>query len=319
MKRSTLSFLSAALLALAAPACTDPGTDSTTDASTSGRAQLSLVVTGDASATVELVATAAATGEVVLAEHLDIAADGSVSASIELPAGDYAFGLTAYAEDGVTVTAAGTVDVQIAAQATIALSATLDAAGGGSLETEINLPPAIGSVAVNVISDVRLGLQALGDATLTASVSDAEGDAITYFWSGLTIEGSVTGGAALAIDNDAVVRAQLAGHLDAAIGAQFYLVAQDRAGGAALAEITLGSNSTCLLCGSATIEILAGAGVGVVEDTSAQVEACVDAHVACAASCDARAVHDGGETEASAACNLACGAELAACVSAEGS
>lgn len=316
MQRSTLSFLSAALLALAAvPACTDSGADSV--ALSSGRAQLTVVVTGDTSAALELVATDEASGEVALTQHLDIAADGSVAADVELPEGDYRFELTAVAEDGVTVTAHGTVDVAIAAEATIALSATLDAAGGGGLETEVNTPPALGGLDVSVISDAHLGLSLLGDATLTASVTDAEGDAITYFWSGLTIDGSIQGGSSLTIDNDAMVRAQLAGQLDARVGAEFYVVAQDEAGGAALAQVTIGGNGTCLLCGTAAVEVVAGAGVGVIEDASARLEACLDAHVACAASCDALVVHEDGNTSAGAACNLECGAELAACAGAE--
>jgi hypothetical protein len=315
MKRSTLSFLSAALLALAAPACTDTATDGSSQSELSGRAELSIVVTGDASASLDLTATATATGEVALSQHLDLAADGSVAATIELPEGDYSFSLSALADDGVTVTAHGDVAVAIAAQATISLSATLDAAAGGGLETEVNLPPAIGDVGISVISDLRAGLDALGDATLTASVSDAEGNAITYFWSGLTIDGSIEGSAngALTIDNDAMVRAQLDGHLDASLGAQFFVVAQDEAGGAALAEVTIGGNGTCLLCGSSSVAVVAGAGVGVVEDVSERVEACLDAHVACAASCDALVVHEGGNTSAGASCNLACGADLAAC------
>jgi hypothetical protein len=318
MKRSTLSFLSTALLAFAIPACTDTSTDTSTQASTSGRAQLTIVVTGDASAAVELVATAHATGEVAISQTLDLAADGSVSASIELPEGEYSFGLSAIAGDG-SVTAEGAVDVSIAAQATIALSATLDAAAGGGLSTEVNNPPAIDEVEVDVISNVSAGLEALGDATIDISATDLDGDAVAFFWSGLTIDGAIEGNAdgSLSIDNDAVVHAQLAGRLDLSLGAEFYVVAQDAGGGVALAEVTLGSNATCLLCGSANVEIVAGAGVGVVEDLAAELEACLDAHVACAASCDALVVHEDGNTSAGAECNLACGAELAACAAYE--
>lgn len=315
MTRIARSLLSAALLALAAaPACTDSGVDSSTQASTSGRAQIAVVVTGDASSSLDLVLTDHASGAVALTQHLTIAADGSVGATVELPEGDYGLELTALAEDGITVTASGMVDVAIAAEATIQLSATLDAEGGGGLETEINNPPTIAGIDIDVIHDLTAGAQALGDATLTASVTDADGDAMTYFWSGLTIQGSVEGSSSISIDNDAVLRARLAGQLDLAAGAHFFLVAQDDAGGAAVAEVTLGSNGTCLLCGTATVEIVAGAGIGI-EETGERLEACLEAHVACAASCDAVVVHDGGDTSASAQCNAACGAELADCAS----
>ncbi len=313
MTRITRSLLSATLLAFAAlPACTDAGTDSTTQASTSGRAQIAVVVTGDASSSLDLVFTDSVTGAVATSQHLDIAADGSVSATVELPEGDYGLELTAIAADGITVTASGSTDVAIAAEATINLSATLDAEGGGGLETDINLPPTIAGIDVHVIHDLSAGVQALGDATLTASVTDGDGDALTFFWSGLTIDGSIEGSGSLAIDNDAVVRAQLAGQLDLNAGAHFVVVAQDDAGGAAVAEVTLGSNGTCLLCGAADVRIVAGAGIGI-EDVGERLEACLQAHVACAASCDALVVAEGGDASASAQCNASCGAELADC------
>ena len=313
MNRITRTLLSTALLALAAlPACTGTDTDTTTQASTSGRAQVAIVVTGDTSTSLALVATAHATGTVALTEHLTIAADGSVAATIDLPEGDYSFELTALAEDGITVTASGAVDVLIAAESTIQLSATLDAAGGGGLETEVNNPPEIGSLSVTVINNLTLGLERLGDATLTASVSDLDGGAMTYFWAGLTVDGSIEGGASLAIDNDAVVRARLAGELDLTAGAPFVVVAQDEGGGAAVAEVTIGSNATCLLCGSASVEIVAGAGVGV-EEVGEQLEACLEAHVACSASCAALVVAEQGSAEAKVECSAECGASLADC------
>ena len=313
MTRITRSLLSAALLALAVvPACTSDGTDTTTQASTSGRAQVAIVVTGDGSSAVDLVVVDHATGSVSLSQHLDLSIDGTAAVTVELPEGDYGLELTALAEDGITVTASGSVDVAIAAEATINLSATLDAAGGGGLETEVNDPPTIGDLRIDVISELSAGLQALGDATLSATVTDADGDAITYFWSGLTIDGSIEGGSSLHIDNDAVVRARLAGQLDLAAGAHFYLVAQDDEGGAAVAEVTLGSDSTCLLCGAADLQIVAGGGVGV-EDLGERLEACLEAQVACSASCDALVLAEGGDATVGAQCNVACGAQLADC------
>ncbi|HVV85403.1 MAG TPA: hypothetical protein VHE35_20230 [Kofleriaceae bacterium] len=315
MKRTTLiSLFSTSLLALAVPACTDPGTDSSTAASTSGTARLAIVVTGDASSSLDLVATDSATGDVAVTQHLTLSADGSVAATVQLPEGQYDFSLSALADDGVTVTAHGNVDVLIAAEATINLNATLDAAAGGGLETEVNTPPAIDGVGVNVIDNLALGLDHLGDATIDAQVSDQEGGQITFFWSGLTLDGSVQGGSSLAIDNDAMVQAQLSGALNLDLGAQFFVVAQDEAGGAALAQVTIGGNGTCLLCGSTTVQIDAGANVGVdTGDVSQQLAACLDAHVSCEASCDAAAQTDGNDTQAQASCNLACGAELADC------
>lgn len=312
MKPTTISLLSAAVLALAAPACTDPGTDSSTAASTSGQARIAVVVTGDGSSALDLTATDAATGMVATRQHLSLAADGSVAVTLALPEGEYDLGLAAIANDGVTVTAHGNVAVAIAAESTVQLSATLDAAGAGGLETATNQPPQLDHIGVAVIGNLALGLDRLGDATITVAASDAEGGALTFFWSGPTIDGSLQGGTSLAIDNGAIVQARLAGRLDAHVGAQFFVVAQDQAGGAALGQITIGGNATCLLCGTTDVQILAGAGVGIA-DTSQRLAACVDTHVACEASCDAGFVHDGGDTQVQAGCNLACAAQLADC------
>ena len=311
MTRITRSLLSAVLLAFAAvPACTDAGTGSNTAASTSGRVSMQVIVTGDTSSSLDLTATDAATGAVALADHFTIAADGSVAATVELPEGDYSFTLTAYAEDGVTATASGAADVTIAAQTTINFNATLDVEGG--LETVIGNPPAIGTIGVSVISDLHLGLSALGDATLSASVTDADGDGLTFFWSGTGIDGSIAGGSSLSIDNDAMVQARLHGQLDVNVGAQFVLVAQDSHGGAAVAQITIGSNATCLLCGAARVEIVAGADIGI-EEVGDQLEACLSAQVACSASCNAAFAAGDGSVEAAASCRAECGADLAAC------
>lgn len=314
MNRFTFSLLSTTLLAFATlPACTDAGTGTSTAATTSGRARITVVVTGDTSASIDVTATDHADGEVAVTQHLTLAADGSAAINLELPEGDYGLQLTALAGDGVTVTASGSVDVAIEAQATIALSATLDVEGGGGLETEVDDPPAIDGLSIDVIGDLSLGLGRLGDATITVDASDLEGDDLTYFWSGLTIDGSIQGGATLAIDNDQMLAARLSGALDLNLGAQFHVVVQDSAGGAAVAEVTIGGNGTCLLCGTSRIEIVAGASVGI-EDLADDLEACLDAHVACEASCDALIEADDGDLHAGLACNLACGADLATCV-----
>ena len=78
------------------------------------------------------------------------------------------------------------------------------------------------------------------------------------------------------------------------------------------AVVDVGSNATCLLCGSASVEIVAGAGIGI-EEVGERLEACVEAHVACSASCAALVVAEQGSAEARAECSAACGASLADC------
>ena len=254
-----------------------------------------------------MTATDDATAEIAIDESIEVEAGSTALLALAIAPASYTFQVEAFADaDATEPLGHGSAHASlVAGQATqITLTTLVDGANGSAaVQINTNAAPTIEGIDVSVSGGSTLGVDVGLGADATAQIhvkaSDAEGGKLRFFWSGLGIEGAVEGSATMSLSAAAVV--------EAAGRPNVHVIVQDEAGATTEATIAFTAAGECLLCGGAEASVLSTV------DASASVEACLEGHAQCNASCDATLSADPTGLTAHASCIAACSLSLASC------
>jgi hypothetical protein len=245
----------------------------------SGEARILLAAQGGEAVTMHVTATNEATGDVVLDRTVEVEAGAAAVLDILLAAAVY----TVHVDTSGAAGGIGSGEARAEIHTDTATEVTLTAYPGGDVRVGVNGAPRIHDVRVVAAS----GLD--GSARITIEASDPEGAALTFFWSGLALDGAVQGSSTLTLSAlDALVHTG---------GADVHVVVQDSAGATTVGRITFAGEGSCLVCGEHYVA--SGNSVG--------GEACLAERALCDVDCGP------DDVEASLSCLAGCALELAAC------
>jgi len=246
-----------------------------------GQSQARLVVSeaGQDSATLHVTAVDDATAATVVDQTITVEAGSAKVVSLSLEASGYTFAVEVLgAGDAKIGGGSAHVDLQEGVTTQIALAAQIDA--GGSAQVQI------GADAAPVIQGVSASLQGDGTVQIHVDASDADGGALTFFWSGAGFPSAVQCSSTMSIPQAAVTASSVV-----------HVVVQDAQGAASSADIALAS---------------VGGDVQAAMSAGASTASCLDAQAQCNAACGATVVL-GSVTSADASCLAACGLSFAQC------
>ncbi|MFO0758762.1 MAG: hypothetical protein U0359_19885 [Byssovorax sp.] len=299
------SIFSGLLLTALAAGC-GSSTPSTDPAIADSQARLVLSARGSHDVDLKVTAIDEQSAQIRLTRSVSLAAGAVTTLSIDLPPSSYTFHVEAFADASET-TSLGSGDaraVLAAGEATeIKLAAQVEESGGdgsATIEASADIAPTIDGVDVTFGGSGALGASADATALVQVKAHDPDGDALVYLWSGYGIEGVVQGGSSILIHGGAAIDGD----------AKVYVVVQDAQGATTTTAVVLSA--------SGGFSIDAGGSASSGEDGDGEddvsTHACVDASAACNAACDAALAASPLDLTAHASCLTQCGVTLSSCL-----
>ncbi|MFT3774261.1 MAG: hypothetical protein QM820_53545 [Minicystis sp.] len=258
----------------------------------SSQARLVMAVQGTGSASLHVTASDQASAEVVIDRVVTVKAGEATVIDLDVAPSSYAFHVDVMGGASGAHLGDGSAEAVIAGGATTEIRMTAivaDSGGDGSAKVQVGVDTAPQIQGIAVEADGSAG----GDAKIHVDAVDADGDALTFFWSGAGLEGAVQGSATLSVS---------AAALASASAPVIHVVVQDKLGATTAADITLVPSGSGF---QGSIDASGGAG--------AAIAACLEGQAACTAACDASFGVDLGAVTGHASCIADCGLSLASC------
>jgi hypothetical protein len=176
----------------------------------------------------------------------------------------------------------------------IALAAQAATKGGPASSVQIGVDMAPQITGVEVQASGAPDTSATTSVTIDAS--DPNGDSLTFFWSGVTLEGTVQGTSTMSFSTAAIQAAA------ASTAPVLHVVAEDASGTSTAADVTL------------TVAGAAVQGAMVTSsDSGAALQACLDTQAQCNAACAPGLALGAANVTVNATCLASCSASLASC------
>lgn len=249
----------------------------------SSQARFVVMTQESGAASLQITATLDETAEVAFDRAIEATAGEPAIFDIALAPGTYTIHVHVFA-DGSHAKLLGSSDAHAELVAGGVTDINLHAHAKGGVSIAVDQAPQIEGVAVTATAD--------GGAQIHVDATDAEGQPLTFYWSGLGVDGAVVGSSTLTVSAAALAEAS---------GPPIVrVVVQDSGGATAVAQVVITPEGG---------QVAAGASAG----ESASAQACADARAACSAQCSATLVADPLGLATDASCQAACAISLATC------
>jgi hypothetical protein len=264
----------------------------------SSEARFTLSNRGTAATSLQVTATDDTSSTVAIDQRVDVAAGATSMLDLGVAPASYTIQVQAFSDtDHTKLLGTGSAKADLAADSVTEINLTANTTGakGGSVITlGVDAAPRIEKVGVTVS-----GSGATASAAIHVDAQDPDGGELTFFWSGLGIDGSLQGTSTLNVS------AASASTSDGPL--MVHVIVQDSGGATAQADVTFTGGTDCLVCGHADTSTSTA-------DMGASAKACLDARSTCTASCDATFSLDPTDLTGQASCLSACGLTLASCM-----
>jgi len=271
------------------------GCSSTSGDAATGSSQARVIASsqGSGTTTMHVTGTDNATSLVTIDKTIEVTSGDITVVDLSMPPSTYTFKVDLLSGTTTLGTSSAQASLTDGVTTQIALAAQASAMGdvASMVQIGVDVAPQITGVAVQASTTTAAGM-----TQIQVTVSDPNADALSFYWSGATLDGAIHGTDTMTISTAAITAAAATGT------PTLHVVVQDANGGATAASIALSVASSGVEGSIATSS-----------DGGAALQACLDTAAQCSAGCAPGVALGTTGVTIDATCLASCSTTLVSC------